>query len=752
MDRRSFIKLTAITGTSATLASCGSPENHLIRFVPDEELVPGVAEWKPGVCTMCASGCGLSVRVMEADVETARGGQAGVVRMGVAKKLEGNSAHPVNEGGLCARGQAAIQITYHPDRITQPLKRSGTRGDGAFSMITWDQALAELVSRLDALDGAGTQKSLACVTGGRRSHRHVLIDTWLAKFGASPGVSFELFSDDVLREANAMSFGQSQLPTFDLKNARYVISFGADFLGTWNSPVSQSMGYGHMRNGRPGMRGAFVQVESRMTTTGASADEWVPVKPGTHGVLALGIAHVILDKKLKPATSGRAGAQIAGWSAGLADYSPEKVEQITGVKAARIERLAHEAVEQSPAVAIVGGIPLAHTNALFTALAVNALNELLGTVGQPGGLNFTPQIPMAGPSTGPKQTLEKFAAAVVAGSQPVGVLFVDDTNPVFAAPKAWKVREAFEKAPFIVSFASFVDETSVLADLILPDHSFLEGWSDALPESGSMVAVASVAPPPMKPLFQTRATPDVLLDVAKKLKKPLGLPWDSYEAMLKATFDGLGEGAWATAQKQGGWWGDLGAQGARSAQSQNASNRSNPSIPQPASYAEAQFNGDAAQYPFHFLPYASLQFYDGSSAHLPWLQELPDPMTSAMWSSWVEINPKTAEKMNIAQGDIVEIASPVGALRSPAFINPGLAPEIIAMPVGQGHSTYTRYASGRGQNPVEIIAPVAEATTGALAWAATRVKVTRVGDADGKLILFSAGGQLREHPHEGEAR
>jgi len=158
MDRRTFIKLTAITGTSATLASCGNPENTLVRFVPEEELVPGIAEWKPGVCPMCASGCGLSVRVMEADVETTKNGQQGLVRMGVAKKLEGNSAHPVNEGGLCARGQAAIQITYHPDRITQPLKRSGTRGDGAFSLITWDEAIAELVSKLDALEGAGNQK------------------------------------------------------------------------------------------------------------------------------------------------------------------------------------------------------------------------------------------------------------------------------------------------------------------------------------------------------------------------------------------------------------------------------------------------------------------------------------------------------------------------------------------------------------------------------------------------------------------
>ena len=125
MDRRSFIKLTAITGTSAALASCGNPENQLIRFVPDEDIVPGQAVLKPSVCPLCAAGCGLTVRVMDADADVVRNGQAGVVRILAAKKLEGSPAHPVNQGGLCARGQAAIQVTYHPDRITQPLKRSG---------------------------------------------------------------------------------------------------------------------------------------------------------------------------------------------------------------------------------------------------------------------------------------------------------------------------------------------------------------------------------------------------------------------------------------------------------------------------------------------------------------------------------------------------------------------------------------------------------------------------------------------------
>ncbi len=125
------------------------------------------------------------------------------------------------------------------------------------------------------------------------------------------------------------------------------------------------------------------------------------------------------------------------------------------------------------------------------------------------------------------------------------------------------------------------------------------------------------------------------------------------------------------------------------------------------------------------------------------MQELPDPLTSAMWSSWVELNPKTAERLNIAQGDMVEISSQHGSLRAPALLFPGIAPDVIAMPVGQGHQTFTRYASGRGANPVSILAPVAEPATGSLAWAATRVRIARAGDAVGQVILFA--GEMREH-------
>jgi anaerobic selenocysteine-containing dehydrogenase len=750
MDRRDFIKLTAATSATATLSGCGNPENQLIRFIPEDDLIPGISTWKPSICPLCPSGCGVLVRIMEGDAEVIRNGQLGLIKMGLAKKLEGNPEHPISQGKLCVRGQAALQVTYHPDRIANPLKRSGERGSGEFQEITWDAAIAELVSQLNALAAANNQKALAFMTRPVRGQRQTLVSEFLSQFGAPPALEFEVFGEQVLRRANARSFGHEQIPTFDLGRSRYVISFSADFLGTWNSPVSQNVGYGEMRQGRPGVRAKLVQIEPRMSQTGANADEWVPIKPGVEGVLALGLAHVIISAGIVPASAaGRAGAQIDGWSNGLPTYTPQEVERVTGVAAARVERLAREFAENRPAVAMIGGAPLAQTNSMFSALAVNALNALVGNIGEPGGVYFTPRADVTAGAAGASQqgrTIDKFAAEVLAaGASPVQLLMLSDANPVFGTPPAWRVKEAVAKIPYIISFGNFLDDTSSLADLILPDHSFLESWVDDTPESGTIMAVRSLAPPAMRPLHQTRAMPDVLLDLGRRLNPPVELPWQNYQAMLQAAFSTLpappapagGQAAdvWTTAQRQGGWWGELPARAAAAA----AENQT------PVAYSEAQFNGAANEYPYHFLPYVSQAFLDGSLAHLPWLQELPDVLTTAMWCSWVEINTQTANRLGIVQGDLVEVASGEGTLRAPAFVSPAIAPDVVAMPVGQGHETFTRYASGRGANPIRILAPMAEAETGSLAWAATRVRVSKV-DGDGGLILF--GGSLTEHPEQ----
>ncbi len=727
MDRRKFLKVTAISGTAAALASCGSPENHIVRFIPDEELVPGIAVWKPSVCPLCAAGCGVTARVMDGDAEVFRKGQPGITRMGLVRKLEGDPEHPLSKGRLCVRGQAAVQVTYHPDRLVAPQRRRGERGSGEFTEISWDEAIGLLVERLDAV--AADPARLVFLSRPRRGRRQALVAELLARMGAPAAVSFEVFDDAVLRRANALSFGHHQLPTLDLAHSRYLLGFGADFLGTWNSPLAHSVAYGAMRQGRAAIQAKFVQVEPRMSQTGASADEWLAIRPGTEGALALGLAHVIMAADLRPGVAaGRAGTLLDGWSSGLPAFAPEAVERETGVPAARVERLAREFATNGPAVAVIGGAPLAHTNGLAQALAVNALNALVGSVGAEGGVSFMPQ----GETPAPQPRTLRETIAMTAPQ----VLLVDDANPVFAAPPGWNVAAWLREIPFIASFGSFIDETSRLADLILPDHSFLESWVDSAPESGALAAVATVAAPAMRPLYDTRATPDVLLEAARRLQSPLDppMPWQTFEEMLQAP-PSAAPARPAPAQARPS---PASARGAVAASDQ------------PTAWHPPRLDGSAGDYPFQFLPFASQALLDGSLAHLPWLQELPDPLTTAMWSSWVEMNAGAAARLGIRDGDIVEVASAHGSVHAPVVISPGIGPDAVAMPVGQGHQTFTRYASGRGANPLAILAPLAEGATGQLAWAATRVKVTKVADPDGRLILFA--GATRERPSHATGR
>jgi anaerobic selenocysteine-containing dehydrogenase len=722
---------------------------------------------------------------MEGEAEVVRKGQLGIIKMGLVKKLEGNPNHPVNRGKLCARGQAGLQVTYHPDRLRNPLKQTGKRGSGQFQEISWDDALKELASQLMALRSANQAASLAVLTNPLRGQRRELIERFVRAFGAPPPISYEPFDEAVLRQANLLSFGRAQLPTLDLARADYLISFGADFLGTWNSPVSQAIGYGEMRQGRAGRRGKFVQVEPRMSQTGANADEWVLCRPGTEGVLALGIAHVILkdlgEKSGKPKVSARASGSatsvIAGWAQGLPDYAPAEVEKRTGVSAATISRLAREIGRSGLAAAIIGGAPLAHTNGLFNAMAVHALEALVDTGDSgPAIVSFTPAPPFAPPGATPAGTsIQGSFSAIRALAQEIllgqahapKVLLVYEANPVFSVPAAVRVREALAKVPYLASFSSFLDETSALADLILPDHSPLESWLDDVSESGTTQATAGLAAPAVRPLHNTRPMPDIILDLARQLGGDVAaaLPWKTFDAMLRSTFVPLSQRPgsltaksdddfWKKVQNQGGWWSTASADTSDPPDPRRQPSRVKP-LPHlatitrpPAAFAEPEFDGAEKDFPFNFLPYVSQAFRDGSLAHLPWLQELPDVLSTAMWSAWIEINPQTAVRLGIRQGDLVEVESQHGKVQAPALLYPGIAPNVIAMPAGQGHENFTRYASGRGANPVSILAPMVEGETNSLAWAATRVKISRLGE--GKLTLF--GGGLSRFPPENEHR
>jgi molybdopterin-containing oxidoreductase family iron-sulfur binding subunit len=406
-----------------------------------------------------------------------------------------------------------------------------------------------------------------------------------------------------------------------------------------------------------------------------------------------------------------------------------------------------------PAVALIGGAALAHTNGLFNALAVNLLNGVLGSVGTPGGIFFAPQVPAIQEAPSVSDNSDFLSQLLSGGFEDTEALFLYQANPVFATPPGFEVRNKLMRTPFTVSFSSFIDETSAFADLILPDHSPLESWLDDVPESGTSEAVLTLARPVMRPLHDTRAMPDVILEIANRLGGEVreALPWKTFEEMLQASYRQLArtelcnptndfDKLWKQLLDQGGWW-----DGNCKLPSPKVS-RSQFRVPE---FVAPMFDGSEQEFPFYFQPYVSGTFLDGSLAHLPWMQELPDALATVMWGSWLEVNPRTAQKLQIRQGDLIRVRSPHETLEVPAIINPGIAFDVVAMPMGQGHENFTRYGSLRGANPMKILGPTQVRDVGALAWAATRVNLSKVGQ-NGRLALFS--GALSEQGGERELR
>ena len=355
---------------------------------------------------------------------------------------------------------------------------------------------------------------------------------------------------------------------------------------------------------------------------------------------------------------------------------------------------------------MIGDAATAHTNGSFNALAVNALNFLLGSVGKPGGISFsatvTPESELRGIL---RPRLDVFVKQIQSSPDAVKVLLLYNANPVFATPPGWRVREAFDKIPFIASFGSFIDETSALADLILPDHSSLESWLDDAPPSGTTRMVASLAPPAMNPLHNTRAMPDVLLDVAHQLGGDLAkaLPWKTYEEVLQAAFTAVyKEQASKVAKDADEFWSKAQDAGRLVERRRRSPLRLAPQkLPgPPRKYTAPQFDGDRRRVS---LPLPALRFADvvrrlarPSALDAGNARPALDPSCGVRGLRSTRRPPRNSASN---KGDLIEVASQHGTLRAPAFVTPGIAPDCVAMPVGRDIENFTRYASGARREP-----------------------------------------------------
>jgi molybdopterin-containing oxidoreductase family iron-sulfur binding subunit len=687
IDRRKFLKVLGVTGGGAAVMTGCSTEKveKLIPYlVPIEDQIPGQATYYASTCRECPAGCGVHVRVLD----------------GRAVKIEGNPDHPVNHGRLCARGQAALQGTYNPDRVRSPMARTAS---GGFEPIAWDDALAQVATRLP-----GSGEGLWFLTGNEEGTFAELVREWLGAFGSRNHLVFEPFGYEALHQANRDVFGTDAIPSYRLADAQYVLSFGADFLETWLSPVEQTGGFAAMHGYHDGRMGRYVHVEPRMSMTAMSADEWIAPVPGTEGLVALTIAHVVINHHARGAPADAQRLRSL-----LAEYEPEAMAARTGITAETYHRLAEE-FTAGPSVALPGGVGTQHGDALVTATAVNVLNYVAGNVGRT--VVFGADVNAAGGSR--YASLAAFTAAAAAGK--VSVLLVHGANPVYATPPGLGVGDALSRVPFKVSFSRFLDETAQLADLVLPDHDPFEQWNDFVPRGG----VRALQQPAMQPVFDTRQTGDVLIDLARRGGGAVaerfalgGARQDLYKTYLQQRWRGAQLAAgdrrpfdeyWREAVQRGGAWATPPATPVRLA-------------------AGVAFGAPSWSVPdgqFTLIAYPSSRLFDGRGANRPWLQELPDPVTSIAWSTWLEMHPDTAERLGLAEGDIVEVTSAAGSVEVPLYPYPGMRPDVVAMPLGQGHTAYGRYAEGRGANALELLGHEPTGFGGVGYYAAVSVRAT----------------------------
>ena len=728
LTRRQFLTLMGGSAAGAILfQACGVPEDELLVQAPlemQEDMVTGLDNWYATLCRQCPTAEGLVVRVME----------------GRAKKVEGNVDYPVNRGKHSARCEAGLQALYHPDRIKGPLVRLGERGSGRFEEISWTDAIARLTFQLRNLQDSGRQSEMVMVTDPLGGHMGMVVDRFASRFGGSH-MAYEPLERTALRTAMKRVFEQDLMPDFDIENTRYLLSFGADFLNTWVSPVRYARGYGEFRQGER-ERGTLVHVSPRFSMTAANADEWFYVKPGWEGILALSIAQVIISEGWGDIDA--ANALTAGDPNRLENFAPERVAgDISDALpadeiAAKIRQLARDFTDNRPSLAVGGGSAAAHTNGLFNLMAIYSLNYLAGSVGKQGGILFNPppalsDIPIGRPTASFTQ-LQRLVSEMKQGR--VQVLMVRGADPWYGLPDSTGFKDAIFDVPFVFSFSGMMDETTAMADMVLPEHNHLEDWGSDSPDPGPGYEMLGFQQPVVRPLLETRGVhlgtkgfADVLLTVAQGLDLDLELLGENFKDILedgaRRLFD-MDRGSvkaadfrsfWNGVLQRGGWW--------------DTSARATSPAPTPPELPQAEepnyFPQDTDRYPFHLMPFASTSLGDGRGAPLPWLQATPDPITTVTWRTWVEISIQTAEEMDLKEGDVVKVSSPQGAIEALAFPHPAVPPGSVSIPIGQGHSAGGRYAQGRGANVLSILAPLSDNTTGALAWAATRVSIEKTG-------------------------
>lgn len=738
LNRRQF--LLGVGGGAAYIGlgplwGCSEP----LRLAP--VLAPGDETWRNSICQLCSSGCGLRVRVVNGHPVT----------------VGGNPLHPINRGGLCARGAAILQLYYDPDRVAGPMQRD-PGVIGGWAKTTWDDAIGSAATRL--LAAAGSPGRIAVIRADAQDVASQLLGR-LARAAASEWVvDMKTPAEQAMEQVLQQTQGTSGRPIYDIVNAEFLLSLDSGLLEASASTMSAHRGFAEMR----AAGGSFVHAGPRLGVTGSKADEWLPIRPATTGVFALGIAHMLIKEGyaridfLRDHVSGfedwtdEAGVQHSGTRAWiLREFSPQRVAEVTGAEWDQIIRIARRfgSAQRPLAIGPVHGDTSFQT---FDAMAVHTLNAIAGAIDVPGGVLLARRAPFddldepAGSAaegaarSRRSPTVEEFADWVLQSkSPPIDLCIVHDADPVFTSPEGDRVAEALRKIPFVVSLSPVMNDTAAVANVVLPSSLWLERRCDSITVDGNGYPVVSASPAAARPRADSRHPADIVLAVARaaggRVAQPF--PWKTYEdvmqgrieALLRSgvgdTFSGVHRSTWtqllersgwrsvsydaaeklrAEMDERGGWWDPAYYHGEWRRVVPPADHRINLHAAQMLTKppvlggSERPDEGRLLLYVYPELTLAAR-----TSGSLPYLQDLGSPLWQRSWVTVAEINPATAVRFGLASGDAVSIRNDRGEVAAQIHVSPGIRPDVIAVHSGGGRAHGGRYAAGIGSNPMRLV-------------------------------------------------
>ena len=623
MKRRDFLKVLTVTSTAAVASGCAKelPEKLIPYVVQPDEVIPGVSSWYAATCNECEVNCGTLVRTRE----------------GRALKVEGNPSHPINRGGLCARGQSSIQSHYDPDRIREPLKRSA---NGSFKAISWKDAVLEISQVL--ADGALAGKKSAIITESQTGSINNLISNVQNNFAGLNHFTYSVLGKSEFDASVEKAFGRNLKANYDFSKADVIVSFGADFLGTYLSPVEFAKGFSSRRVKNASK---FFALESRLSQTGGNADKWIMRSAGSTQALMSALVN-LLD----------------------GNNNIDSLLKNTGVKKEELVEIA-KYLKKAKAPLVIGAGAGSDEQSLYLS---HLLNSKIGATGKT--LVF-----YRDSSRSKSKDLKAELANFVKDAAKYSLVVTSNVNPSFSLPSSSGFESALASAGLVVSLSNNLDDTSKLANIILPLSSGFESWADSETRPG----VYGLNQPSMQPLYDSISLGDFLITISKTAKKEISA--ENYAEYIKKQWIArLGsEAKWLEAVEQGGSW-------SRAVRTSSASLRA---------------IGVKAEMPsgkLSLLAFTNVQLGDGRAANRPWAQEIPDPITTAVWGSWVEMHPSVAKKYSVNQGDVVKVVSNGQHVEAPAYITKYVHPSVLAVPIGRGQETLGRFANGIGTNPLKL--------------------------------------------------